>query len=168
MLGALDQLIEDHGDGAEDDDGGDHHVKLEYLRSVDDQIAKSPSGGQKLADDDAHQSQTDVDFHAAQDKRNGAWQDHLKESVPAAAAQRVDQFAHFRIHLTEASVQADDGSKDRNGDPGSDDSVRSSAQPDDEQGCQSGFGKCVQDDQVRFQDIGETFLIPEECGGEET
>ncbi len=31
MLQTLDQFIESHGDGAQDDDGGDHHVELEDL-----------------------------------------------------------------------------------------------------------------------------------------
>ena len=133
MLGALDQLIEDHGDGAEDDDGGDHHVELEYLGAVDDQIAKPPSCSQKFPDDDTYKSQADIDLHTAQDKRNGAWQDHLKESVPAAAAQRVDQFAHLGIHLAEACEQADDGTEDSYGEACHNDGVCSGAQPYDEQ-----------------------------------
>lgn len=32
----LDQLIEDHGDRAQDDDGGDHHVELEETDSGND------------------------------------------------------------------------------------------------------------------------------------
>ena len=53
MLHTLDQLIECHGNGAEDDDGCDHHVKLEDLGSIDDQITKTLSGGKKFTDDDA-------------------------------------------------------------------------------------------------------------------
>ena len=55
MLQTLDQFIESHGDGAQDDDGGDHHVELEDLRSIDDQIAKAPSCSKKFTDDDAYQ-----------------------------------------------------------------------------------------------------------------
>ena len=34
MFGALDQLIEEHGNGTEDDDGCNHHVELEETESV--------------------------------------------------------------------------------------------------------------------------------------
>ena len=36
VLHPLDQLIEDHGDRAQDDDGGDHHVELEETDSGND------------------------------------------------------------------------------------------------------------------------------------
>ncbi len=65
MFCALNQFIEGHSDEAEDDDGGDYHVQLEYLRTINDQIAKASSGSQKFADDDAYQRQADVYFHAA-------------------------------------------------------------------------------------------------------
>lgn len=34
VLRALDQLVKYHGDGAQDDNGGDHHVELEETKSV--------------------------------------------------------------------------------------------------------------------------------------
>ena len=55
MFQTLDQFIKGHGDGAQDDDGGDNHVELEDLRSVDDQLAEAPSRSKKFTDDDAYQ-----------------------------------------------------------------------------------------------------------------
>jgi len=34
MLKALNQLIEDHGDGAQNDDGGDDHIELKEMESA--------------------------------------------------------------------------------------------------------------------------------------
>ena len=63
VLHPLDQLIEDHGDRAQDDDGGDYHVELEDLRPIDDQIPEPPSGSEEFTDNDTHQRQPDIDFH---------------------------------------------------------------------------------------------------------
>ena len=65
VLRALDQLVKYHGDGAQDDNGGDHHVELEDLRTIDNQIPEASSGGQKFSDDDAHKGKAGIDFHAA-------------------------------------------------------------------------------------------------------
>ena len=65
VLRTLDQFVKHHGDGAEDDDGSNHHVELEDLRTVDNQISESPSGGQKFTDDNAHQRKAEIDLHAA-------------------------------------------------------------------------------------------------------
>ncbi len=61
----LNQFVERHSDGAQDDDGSDHHVQLKDLGTVDDQIAKSASGGEKFPYDDTHQRQSDIHLHVA-------------------------------------------------------------------------------------------------------
>lgn len=40
MFQALDQFVECHGNGTQDDDGCDHHVELEEKMGVDDKKEK--------------------------------------------------------------------------------------------------------------------------------
>ncbi len=61
----MNHLVKPHSDDAEDKDGCDDHVKLEYLRPINNQISKSPAGGEKFPDDDAYKGEADVDFHIA-------------------------------------------------------------------------------------------------------
>ena len=82
----LNHLIQPHGDCAENQDGGDHHIQLEHLAPIDDQIPKPPSGGQEFPDDHAHQRKADVDLHGAQDDGDGAGQDDLEQGISAASA----------------------------------------------------------------------------------
>ena len=65
MLRPLHDLVQSHGDGAQDQNGGDQDGQLKNLAAVNDEVAQSPPGRQEFADDDAHQRQTDVDLHAA-------------------------------------------------------------------------------------------------------
>ena len=65
MLRTLNQLIKYHGDCAQYNNGSNHHVELEDLRAIDDQLSESPSCRQKFSDNDAHQRQADIDLHAA-------------------------------------------------------------------------------------------------------
>lgn len=141
----LDQLVECHGNGAEDDDGSDHHAQLEHLRTVDDQIAEAASCGEKFTDDNAHKRQSDVDFHIAQDQWNGTGKNHFKECIPAIAAQSIDKLQHFGVRLTETGIQADDGAKDGDGDTRHDDCVYSGAEPDDQQWGQRRFRQGIED-----------------------
>lgn len=97
MFQTLDQFVKAHGDGAENQNRGDHHVELEYLRSIDDQVSQTSPGGKKFTDDDANQRKSDVDLHIAEDQRNRGWKDDLKESVSPVATQRIDQFEHFGV-----------------------------------------------------------------------
>ncbi len=65
MFRTLDQFVEHHGDGAQNNNRSDHHIELEHLRPVDNQIPESPSCGEKFPDDNAHEGKPDIDFHAA-------------------------------------------------------------------------------------------------------
>ena len=65
MFHDLNGFVKGKSNQAENQDGGDNHVKLEYLRAIDNQVAKSPSGSQKFTDDNAYQRQTDIDFCGA-------------------------------------------------------------------------------------------------------
>lgn len=56
----LDTLIERHGDQAQQDDGGNDHMHLEDLRTVDDQISQPPSGSKEFSDDNADQGKPDI------------------------------------------------------------------------------------------------------------
>lgn len=42
MFRALNQLVKDHGDGAEDDDGCNYHVELEETESVKEMDRQRP------------------------------------------------------------------------------------------------------------------------------
>ena len=168
MFRALNQFIKHHGNDTENDNGSNDHIELEYLRAVDDQIAEAPSRGQKFADDNAHKGKADVDFHAAQDQRYGAWQNYLDKGVSPTAAQRVDQLAHFRVDLTETGVEADDGAEDRYGQTRYDDRIGTGSQPDNEKRGKGGFWQGVQNDEVWFQNFGEAVPIPEQGGGQKT
>ena len=133
MFKTLDQLVKYHSDGTEDDDGRNHHTQLEYLRTVDDQITETASGGEKFTNDNAHERQPDVDFHVAQDQRDRTWKNHFKECIPAIAAQSIDQFQHFGVCLAETGIETDDGTEDGDGNAGHDNGIRSGAQPNNQQ-----------------------------------
>lgn len=132
MFHTLDQLIECHGNGAENDDRGDHHIKLEYLGTVNDQIAESAPCGKKFSDDHTYEGEADVDLHIAQNKRDGGGKDNLKERISPCTAQRIDQLEHFRICLTKSRVEINNGTKYGNGDSGNDDGVCSGSEPDNQ------------------------------------
>ena len=75
------RLIQDCGQNTEDHDGHDHEIQLKDLAAVDDEEAKACLGGEKLADDDADEAETDVDLHVADDKWNRAGQQDLCEDI---------------------------------------------------------------------------------------
>ncbi len=168
MFQALDQFVKAHGDGAENQNRGDHHVELEYLRSIDDQVSQTSPGGKKFTDDDANQRKSDVDLHIAEDQRNRGWKDDLKESVSPVATQRIDQFEHFGVCLAEACVETDNGAKYGNRDTGDNDRVGPGAEPYDQKRGKSRFGKGVQYNEIGFQDLRQTFLIPEKSRTQQT
>lgn len=65
MFYTLDQLVEHHSNCAQDNNRSDHHIELEHLRTVDNQISEPPSCGEKLPDNDTHKGETDIDLHTA-------------------------------------------------------------------------------------------------------
>ncbi len=160
MLRTLDQFVEHHGDCAQNNNRSDHHIELEHLRAIDNQIPESASGGKKFPDDDAHKGKTDIDLHTAQNERHGTWQDHLGEGVFAAAAQRVDQLAHFRVNLTETGIETDNGTENSYGDTSHDNGICAGAKPYDQKRRKGGFWQGIQDDEVGFQNFGEAVVIP--------
>lgn len=91
MLHELDTLIQNHGDHAQDDDGGYHHVELEDLRAINNQISKPSSCGKKLADDNAHKGKADIDLHVAQNGRDGSRKHHLCEGGKTASPKGIDE-----------------------------------------------------------------------------
>ena len=143
MFYDLNGLIESKRDNAQHNDTGYHHIQLEYLGAVDNQIPQSPSRGQKFPDDDAHQCQSDIDFGGAQENRDGPREDNLGESVTPASPQGIDQSDFLRIHLAEACVKADDRAEDGDGHAGHNDGPGACAKPHDEQGGQGGFWQAV-------------------------
>ncbi len=78
---------------------------FEDLAAVDDEEAKACLGGEKLADDDADEAETDVDLHVADDKWNRAGQQDLCEDILLFSSQRVDQTDLVRIHGEKAVVE---------------------------------------------------------------
>ena len=87
----INRLIQRHGDDTENNDAHHHHMQLKHLASVDDQIAQTLSGADKLPDDDAHQAQADIHLHVAEQVGDGGGEDYLQEGVPAGASQGVNQ-----------------------------------------------------------------------------
>lgn len=77
MLQSLDHLVKRHGDDAEDHDGCDYHVELEDLRPINDQIPKTPAGGEEFPDNNAHEREADIDFHIAENRGNGSRKHHF-------------------------------------------------------------------------------------------
>ena len=90
MLYTLDSFIEAKGNDTEDNNACDHHIQLEDLTSVDDQITKTALCCQKFADDDAHQCKTDVDFGGTDHSGNGARQYDFGEGIFLFAAKGID------------------------------------------------------------------------------
>lgn len=158
----LNGFIEAKRDDTEHDDACDHHIQLEYLRSVDDQIAQASPCRQKFSDDDAHQRKADIDLCRAQQNGNGAGKHHFAKGVPFFPAKGVDQRDLFGIHLSKARVKADDGAEERHGHAGDDDGSGAGSQPDDKQRRQSRLRQTVQDYQVRLRDLGEFSGVPEQ------
>lgn len=143
MFQILDPLIKPHGDHAQDDNGGYHHVELEDLRAINNQISKPSSCGKKLADDNAHKGKADIDLHVAQNGRDGRRKHHLCKGGKTASSKGIDELQLFLGGGLEHGVQADYGSEQRNGNPGNDDGVDPGAKPYDKKRCESGLWKAV-------------------------
>lgn len=137
MLDKLNRLIKQQGDDTQDDNACDHHIQLENLGTVYDQISQASPGGKEFTDDYAYQSQTDIDFGGAEQDGNRAGQHYLEKSVLLSAAQRVDQSDFFRIYLLKAGIKADNGAENSHGDSGYDDGFCPGAQPYDKERGQS-------------------------------
>ena len=116
---------------------------MKHLAPINDQVPQSPPGGQKFPDDNAHQSQADIDFHGAEDGGHTGREYDFKERILLTAAQGGDQLQLFRIHLEKAGIKADDGAEDGDGNAGDDDGIDPGAQPYDQKRGQGGFGQAV-------------------------
>lgn len=77
-----------------------------YLAGIYDQISQPVSCRQEFSYDDAHQAQSDINLHIADDSRYRAWQYHLRQCVEAVSAQCVDQLDLPGIDGGEAGVKA--------------------------------------------------------------
>ena len=60
---------------------------MKYLGSVDDQVSQAKPGRQEFSDDHAHQAEADIDLHVADDERDRAGKQYLKEHVSPFSAQ---------------------------------------------------------------------------------
>ncbi len=143
VLYPLNTLVQTHCDCAQDDDGGDYHVELEHLRPIDNQIPQPPSCRQEFSDNDAYQSQADIDLHIAEHGGNGGGKHDLMESVKAVPAKGIDELELFGIHLFKAGVKADHRTENCHGNTGNDDRIHSRTKPDNEKRCKGGFGQAV-------------------------
>ena len=99
------RLIQDCGQNTEDHDGHDHEIQLEDLAAVDDEKAEACLRGEKFPDDDADETETDVDLHIADDRGNGAWQDHFGQCVVSRSVECVNELDLFFIDCCETGVQ---------------------------------------------------------------
>ena len=59
----MDEHIQSDGDQAQDDDGHEDPVKLEYLTAIDNEKSKSFSGCDEFSDDHAYEAESDIHFH---------------------------------------------------------------------------------------------------------
>ena len=103
-LEKIDQCVKEDRHNAEDHNSHDHGGKLENLAGIDDQISQAGPGGEKLADDDAHQAEADIDFHRIQKDRHRTGQDDFGEHIPFPAAQGINEFGFLRVHFQKAGV----------------------------------------------------------------
>ncbi len=99
------RLIQHRRQHTQDHDRHDHEVQFENLAAVDDEKAEACLRGEKFPDDDADETETDVDLHVADDKWNRAGQQDLCEDILLFSSQRVDQTDLVRIHGEKAVVE---------------------------------------------------------------
>ena len=85
------RLIQDCGQNTEDHDGHDHEIQLEDLAAVDDEEAKACLGGEKLADDDADEAETYIDFQVTDDGRDAGRKNNIAKNISACAAKGPDE-----------------------------------------------------------------------------
>ncbi len=138
-----DQRIESHRHDTEQEDRHQQPIHFEDLTGVDDQVAESVSGGEKFSDDDTDQTQTDVDFHVADDRRNGTRQYDFCQRMAFGAVERVDQFDLFRVDSLEFRIQVQYASENRNGHSGNDDRFGVGSEPDDQKRGECRFRETV-------------------------
>lgn len=93
---ASEQKIQQHGNDAENENGEDHPVKFEHLAAIDDHIAQPLLGSDEFSDDDADQTQTDVDFHDREQIRDVGGQYNLEQYMHSAAVERADELDFIR------------------------------------------------------------------------
>ena len=77
MFDDLDGFIESQCNDTKHNNACDHHIQLEYLGAVDDQISQSPSCGKKFSDNDPHQGEPDIYLCRTEQNWDGAWEDNL-------------------------------------------------------------------------------------------
>lgn len=102
----VDEGVERHCHNAQDDDGHEEPIHLEYLAGVDNKIPKPVPCRQKFPDDNSHKAQPDIDFHVADDGRQRVGEHHFDEGLQAAALQGVDELDFARVYGDETAVQA--------------------------------------------------------------
>ena len=137
------RLIKAHGKNTENYDRRKDKIKLEDLASVYDKISQSPAAADKFADDNAHETQTDVDLHGVQKDRHRAGQNHFGKDVTLLSAQCVDKLYLFRIDAAKASVDGRKISEYSDGNTSRNDRFLVCAQPDDEKRGEGRFRKTV-------------------------
>ena len=71
----IDECIQSHCHDTEKYDTHKKPVELEHLTRIDNQVPESAPRRKKFADDNAYKTKPDIDFHDADDRRNGAWND---------------------------------------------------------------------------------------------
>lgn len=147
----LNELVKDYGQKAEDHDRQEHPIHLENLTSVYDKIPKPFFGGEKFADNDADQGQSEVDLHGVYDDRKGGGDHKLKKNMPPITAQRADQLDLFFVGTDKSRINAQNRAEYRDGDGGDHNSFDIIAEPYNEHGSQSRFGQAVQQDDVRLR-----------------
>ncbi len=157
-----DHRIQRHCHNAQQDNGHEKPVHLEYLARVDDQISQSVPCRQEFSDHHTHQAQPDIDLHIADDRRHGARQYDFEQRVPAVSVECIDEFDLFLVYGGEAGIQVHDAAEDRDGHSGDNDGCGRGAQPYDQQWRERGLGQAVQDYEIRFHYFGEFPAAPQE------
>lgn len=108
-----DQPVKAHGKDTEDDNTHYDNVHFEDLASINNQISESFVGSQKFPDNDAHQTETNVDLHVVDDQRDRAWDENFNQNIFFVSSQSVDQTDFIGIYFFKTGVKGHDGTKDR-------------------------------------------------------
>ena len=62
-------------------------VELQYLTAINDEITQSRFGSKKFTDDDTNKTQSDIDFHIADDIWNTSWNNNFLKRIFSTASE---------------------------------------------------------------------------------
>lgn len=100
----IDQGVQKHRHNAQDYDGHEEPIHLEYLAGVDDKVSEPVPCRQKFPDDDPDKAQSDIDFHIADNRGQRVREHDFCERLHAAALQGVNKLYFPWVYRDETAV----------------------------------------------------------------